>query len=286
MFLIATAGGVIALLSWGLSDYFAGKSGQNKDECLTVFILQIITPIFLLPIILWRGFQFELDISLIFVIVLTIFFTIAYISFVKALSIGPFGVVAPLGNSYALVTLIIGIIFLQFQASLLQLLALLGIILGVFLLSYEKGFDRKKIKGSAVYLAMITMIFWGLGFAFVEMVIDVYSWDQLLFLIGLFMSFFTFLYYLFVHKKFPRWKAMSYKRMRLAWHGGVLLAIGGIAFYLASEFTGSVIIPAVIASASPLVTSLAAHFYDKERISLLKRVGAVIIVIALIILNI
>ena len=63
-------------------------------------------------------------------------------------------------------------------------------------------------------------------------------------------------------------------------------AIGSIGFYIGAESGSSVIIPAVIASASPLVTSFMAHIKDGERLSLYKRIGAIIIVLGLMLLNI
>ena len=60
---------------------------------------------------------------------------------------------------------------------------------------------------------------------------------------------------------------------------------GSIAFYLGIESTGSVVIPVVIASTSPLVTSIAARFVDKEKLTVIQRFGAVIIVLGIIGLN-
>jgi drug/metabolite transporter (DMT)-like permease len=286
MFFIATIGGIIALLFWGLSDYLAGKSGQEKDEYLTTFIIQIATPFLLLPLVLLNGEAIVIGVPFFVVMMVTLFFTIAYISFVKALSIGPFGVVAPLGNSYALVTLIIGIVFLQLQISTVHFFSLLIIILGVIILSVErKFFNYKKLRGSALSLAMITMFFWGIGFALIDTIIDIYPWYQLLFLIGIFMSLFTFSYYIIVHKSFPKWEVMKYKNMTYAWKGGLLAAVGSSAFYIGAEQGGSVVIPAVIASASPLVTSFMAHIKDKEKLSAYKRIGAVLIVVGLMLLN-
>ncbi len=286
MFLVATMGGVIALLFLGLSNYLAGKSGQEKDEYLTTFIIQIVTPFLLFPVVLLHGESIIIGSSLFVVILVTLFFTIAYISFVKALSIGPFGVVAPLGNSYALITLIFGIIFLQLQLSIIQIFSLLIIIIGVVMLSAEKKFfNYKKLRGSALSLALTTMFFWGIGFALIDIIIDDYSWYQLLFLIGIFMSLFTFLYYLIVYKSFPKWEIMKYKNMTYAWKGGLFATIGMSAFFVSAGYSGSVVIPAVIASASPLVTSFMAHIKDKETLSVYKRIGAVVIVIGLMLLN-
>jgi drug/metabolite transporter (DMT)-like permease len=287
MFLAATFGGIMALIFWGLSDYLAGKSGQDKDEYLTTFIVQIATPLLLLPLVLLHKEPIIIGASFFVVILSALFFAVAYVSFVRALTIGPFGVAAPIGNSYALITLIIGVAFLQLQISLIQFFSLLIIIIGVVLLSVEKkAFNYKELKGSALPLAMVTMFFWGIAFVLIDIIIDVYPWYQLLFLLGVFMCLFTFSYYLIVHKSFPKWETMKYKNMTYAWKGGLALAVGSIAFYLGAGYSGSVVIPAVVASASPLVTSLMAHIKDKEKLSVYKRIGALVIVLGLMLLNI
>ncbi len=286
MFSIALIGGLFALIFWGLNDYVAGKSGQERDEYLTTLIIHIITPVLLLPLIFYYGESITLGMPFLIVMIVTLFFTIASVSFVKALSMGPFGVVSPLGNSYALITLIIGIVFLQLQISVMQFSSLLIIIIGVIILSVEKkAFNHKKLQRAALFFAMITMFFRGIGFVFIDMVIDIYPWYQLLFLISSFMCFFTFSCYVIIHKSFPKWEAIKYKNMTYAWKGGLFVAIGSAAFYIGAGTGGSVIVPAVIASASPLVTSFMAHVKEKEKISLYKRIGAVIIVFGLILLN-
>ena len=115
MILIATIGGLLTLLFWGLSDYFAGKSGQKVDAYLTTLIVQLMGTIFLLPVVLWYGLSISISASLIVVVVISLLFTIAYIFFIKSLASGPFGVAAPIANSYAFITLLLGFLFLQFQ---------------------------------------------------------------------------------------------------------------------------------------------------------------------------
>jgi len=40
MVLIATIGGIGALIFWGLSDYFTGKSGKEGNDSLTALIVE------------------------------------------------------------------------------------------------------------------------------------------------------------------------------------------------------------------------------------------------------
>lgn len=286
MVLIATIGGLIALTGWGFSDYFAGKAGQKGHVATTFFVIQFIGFVMLLPIILWYGIPFALDTSLLLVIASAASFTIAYLSFIKAMSIGPFGVAAPIGNSYPLITLLLVFIFFSIQLAMLQLLALLTITAGVIMLAVDSTtFVRKKMRGSAVLFALVAMVFWGLAFALIEPLLETFTWYQLLFLLSVFTGLFSLIFYRITHKTLPSWDTMKYRNIPYAWNAGLLGVIGAVAFFIASDYIGSVVIPAVIASASPLVTSVMAYARDGERLSLYKRLGAVIVVLGLVLLN-
>lgn len=286
MILIATIAGVFALIFWGLSDYFAGKSGQVKDEYLTNFIIQAVGAVLLFPIFLLFGLPISIDSSLLIVVSVALFTTIAYISFIKALSIGPFGVAAPLANSYAFITLGIGLVFLGFQATQLQFVALAIIIVGVLTLVVDRAIlDRSKIRGTTVYFAGITMVSWGIGFALIELVVNSYTWLQLVFLVLFFMSLFSFFAYVGVRRRIPSWNELKYRNMEHAWQSGLLAVIGTTSFFIGAERSGSVVIPAVIASASPLTTSFMAYWQDNEKLPLYKRIGAIVIILGLMALN-
>lgn len=230
MILIATISGTLVFILWGISDYFVGKSGKEKNKYLITLIAHIIIPVLLLPVILWHGGAIILGMPLIIVIVIAILFAAGYASFVKALSIGPFGTVTPLGNSYGLITLIIGVTFLQLEISTTQFLVLLLIIIGIITLSLERKINFKKLSKSALPFALLTMYLWGLGYVFVDLAIKIYPWYQLLFLIGIFTSIFALLYYFITNKSFPKLKTLNYKNMPHAWQGGLFLAVGSVVF--------------------------------------------------------
>jgi len=287
MILIATIGGILALLFWGLSDYFTGKSGQEKDEYLTNFVLQGIGAVLMLPIFLLYGLPIEINSALLIVVIVAILITVAYISFIKALRIGPFGVAAPLANSYAFITLIIGLLFFQFQIEILQIFALGMILFGVIMLVVDRTtLNFKALHGSTIQFAAITMLTWGIGLALLELVIDQFAWHQLVFLVVSLMTLFALVVYTIMRKRLPTWTDIKYQNMRYAWQSGLLGIIGTVAFFIAAEQSGSIIVPAVIASASPLATSFMAYYRDKEKLSLYKRLGAIIIIIGLMVLNI
>lgn len=286
MVLVATIGGIIALIGWGLSDYLVGKSGQRADALLANLVMQFIGTAILLPIVLWFGLPVIQGTELLVVVASAAFFVIAYILFIRAMAIGPFGVAAPIGNSYPLIVLLVGLTVFHIQIAFLQLLALFTITAGVILLAADRTtLDYRKFLGSTTAFAMGTMIFWGLAFALLDLVIEKFAWYQLLFVVSLLASFFSLFFYVVLHRSFPSLRQLQYRNIPYAWYAGFVGIIAAIAFFAASQQSGSIVIPAVVASASPLVTSFLAHIRDGERLTVFKRLGAVVVVLGLVLLN-
>jgi len=287
MIFIVTLGGLVALIFWGLTDYLLGKGGKQANAYLLNFLVQCIGVVIYLPIVLWQGIPIPIGNSLYIVAAVSALFTIAFVAAIQAFSIGPFGVATPLANSYPLVTLAVGLVFLGFNIQIPELLALLIIIAGIGMLAIDRTtFDYKKFHGSVVYLAAIAALFWGIGFALVDTVIEQYTWLNFLFLLNVFMAAFGFLYYVIVHRTTPSKADIRHTYRQYALLATVLSVIGSSAFFATAEYAGSVVVPAVIASAAPLVPSFLAHVHDKEILSPYKRIGAVVVIAGLMLLNV
>lgn len=287
MTLIATIGGLVTLLFWGAGDYFTGKSGQKGNVYLTNLIVQIVGLIIFTPIILSQDFYLPDAEYLTLTALVAGMFTVAFISFVKALSIGPFGVASPLSNSYSFITLVISVVILGFHVSQTTLFVLLFIIAGIVLLVVDKTtFHWRSFHGSTVYYSLLSAILWGIGFVIADVVLKELTWYQFLFFINFFTVIFGFVYYKKALRTFPDWREFRYKYAPEAWLAGTLLTVGSTALFIATEYTGSVVVPAVIGSAAPLVTSLFARIRDNERLSPYKRLGALVVVVGLMLLNI
>jgi len=285
--LISTLGGLGALLFWGLGDYFAGKSGQEADEYLTNFVLQLVVAVILFPIVLWNGFSFAFDTAMAVMLLVSLLFTVAFISYIKAMSAGSFGVTVPIANSYALVTLLIGVIFFEFALTFWQIVVLVIIVAGIIALGFDRTtFRPGNIQKTSVTLALVTMLSWGVAFALIDTVVTDMPCHHLLFLLPPFMTIFTLIAHVVARRKVPQLSDLKYSNIKYAYQSGLLNAVGFIAFFAASEYVGSVIIAAVIAAASPLVTSALAHFFDGEVLSYYKRIGAVVVVAGVMLLNV
>jgi drug/metabolite transporter (DMT)-like permease len=130
------------------------------------------------------------------------------------------------------------------------------------------------------------MLCYGMDFFLIGTQINKMSWQVLDLWISLFLVLIAFVL-LFLNSR--RNYVTAIKRSlssRLNFYLAISFSLGAIAFYIGSHRAANIIIPTVLSSCAPLVASVLGAIYDKEKIGPLKRAGAVIIVVGIIILNV
>lgn len=213
-------------------------------------------------------------------------FTLAFLAFIKALSKGPTGVVVPLQSVYPFYLLLMSVLFLGQKFSVGQIVAVLMIVTGVFLVAYE-GQKNIKILDFSIdkKMAILSGMLWGVGNFILNSIVDEASW-QTIYVVGNLSIFIFALILVLVSSNMDLGvlkKSLIHKRALVA---GLVVTLGSLSFILGSTVVGSVVIILSIASAEPLAAAFLSRVFDKEILSMHKRIGAVTVVAALIILNI
>ncbi len=189
--LVATCGGLAALLGWGFSDWMAARSSKLFSGFETNAAIQ--TPGIIIGfILLFLTNQHLPSFKIASVIVLTtFFFTAAYLLFIKALSLGAMGVVTPIANSFPAITLLLSVVFLSTIFTHEQIISMAIIIIGTILLAYQN--NVKKLPNSIFYkdalLALGAAVSWGIGFFIVNTAVDETSWQVIVGILGLSQGF-------------------------------------------------------------------------------------------------
>lgn len=288
MVLLATIGGIAVLILWGISDYCLGKGGQATDAYQLNVLAQWIGTVALMPFFFWHGAPAALATGpLLLVLLVSILLTVAFIAAVKAFAIGPFGVATPIANASSLVTLLITVLLFGQTFAAYHLVALCVVLGGVVMLAIDRDtFDRKKFHGSAVYYAGIAALFWGAGFALYNLAAKDFFWLDFAFLLNACMAVLSVPLYLAVHRAPLRRQEIGGTALAYAAAIGTLGVAGMAILFATATYTSGIVIPFVIASAAPLVTSLIAYWRDGERIAVYKRAGAIVLVAGLMLLNV
>ncbi len=285
---IATLGGMIALVLFGLSDWLASRSSKKFEELETNLAIQIPSFAILLPVFVMSGQSLPGKGVLLSLFLMALFYVAGWVCFIKALSTGKVGIVVPLANIYPLIVILMSAIFLTIKFSGLELGFMVMIVAGAVLLAYEKNNEKLSFKELHMEsaFALLATLFWGLGIFFLNTIADKTTWQVIAGIEGTLTALVALILLIIVQKRKAIKSLKRIQKNRLALYSGVALAIGAVGLYYGTEKNGSALIPAVIASAAPLVTSLLGAVFDGERVGLIKRLGAVSVVAGIILLNI
>lgn len=286
--LVATLGGILTALCWGTGNWLTGRSSKKADKYEILFAVQ--TPCALAaPLLLLIGDpgSFPNSTQLLTIFIYASLICLAFLLLVKALASGSVGIVVPLANSYPIFTLIFSGVFLGLVFTRMEIAAMLVIVAGALILAYEKNY--KKIPTKVLYqeslLAVSAALCWGTAFFVINQLVGDVSWQMLMVVVSGMCALISIILLAMVSGSKIKDRAASAFKNRTAVVAGFIFTLGTIAFFASAEYAGSLIIPAVVGSTGPLVASVLSRIFDKEKIGLLKRIGAVLIVGGIVILN-
>jgi len=286
MLLTITLLSIVALILFGVGDYAIGRSGRNLNPHIVNFVLQLLVFAVTIPIAFIFGLSMTVPDALI-TFVIGLVFGLGFIWFIKAMARGPMGIAAPIVNASAIVSLIVSLIFFGVALSMTAIFALVLVGVGAVLLTFTKDTLKGKfLHSETTKLAAIAMIIHGVAFAFLTPVIQRNEWFEVLFMMefGMFVAAGMIMLSAFARKS-GELKILFTKQIRIVVLAGLLTGIGAIVMFLAGDIDKNIILPFVLTSASPLITALIAYFVDQERISLISRIGAVVVVLGMVVLN-
>jgi drug/metabolite transporter (DMT)-like permease len=285
--LIATIGGLWAMLMWGTGDWLLSRASKKTDafEANLSFQLPSLLISGLLVLATHRHVN-SLHNMWIFCIA-SLIFGVAFLTFIRGLATGAVGIVAPASSTYPLFTLVLSAIFLSITFSRLQIIAMVIVVLGVIILAFEKRDKNLSIhvQHKATLLALITALLWGIGNVVQNSVISKEAWQNVIFAIDLPITVAALIFLLIKVRTRINSNLRRVVRDRTTLAAGSIYTVGSIGFYYSSVRVGSVIIPVIVSSIAPLVTSTLSAVIDKEHLTLLKRAGAVIAVVGVILIN-
>ncbi len=130
--------GLLAALGWGSADFLGAVVGRRIGSLWTVIIAQGFAALAATAIVVVTGDSVRPVAALSGALALNAIFTAtAYVTHYRALELGPVAVVSPVGATYALVGVVLAIVFLGERPSLLALTGGLVTVVGVMLTSTD-----------------------------------------------------------------------------------------------------------------------------------------------------
>lgn len=277
---------LLAFFGWGTGDIYGGKVARTIGGYSSVFwlyIFSILSASAYIPFALADLQNLSFDCVLILA-VLSICSVIPMITLYKGLQVGNASLVGTIGAAFTSITVILSMVFLEEKISSNQILSIIAIFLGVFLLSINLNLLRgkKTLSDKGLPYALISMVLWGVYYTFIKIPVKEIGWFW-----PSYFTLFSFpLIYLLVKInkgviKYPK----SVKILSFSILNAVLLNIGAFAYNFAL-IEGKAAIVAPIAGSYPLLFVLLANSVFKDKITKQKTLGIIISLTGIISLSI
>ncbi len=275
--------GIIAMMSWGASDFFVTKSARGCDPFKAFLWSQLFALVLLFAIFLIFFEIPKFSFITAGLILASAFFTvIANMAFYKSLKAGKVSIVMPVASCWAVVTVFLSLVFLNQSLTQNHVFGVTLAIAGAVLVSFKWN-DLKKLKNHSegVNYAVIAAIAYGMDFVLIDLMSNEIGW----FLPTLFVGLVTACL-LSVYAGISR-RDISFPRN--VWLFIVLVGILDTLAYLSyssgvTSVYGAIVAP--IGAASPAVSIILAKIFFKEKIEMHQEIGIISVLIGLILLSI
>lgn len=277
--------GILAMLCWGINDFFASIVSKKLDSYKAFFWMQlfglIVLSLFYLFVPQDIGISVKAFIFILFAAVMLIFATI---SFFKGLSVGKVSIIGPIGAGWAIITVILSLLLFNESISGLQVFGIVLIVLGTILVSFKyKDLMKLKITKTAkgIKYGVFALVGWGLLMTFTSMAVKEAGWFFPVFLTKLISVGFLLIYFTVRKQSFSiKHKEIILPQLLV----GILSAVAFLlyAFGVSKDYT-SIVAP--VSASYPAVTVILARIFLKEKLEVNQYIGVLIIVFGVIILS-
>ena len=153
----------VAMLSWGVGDFFIQRSVRKVGDWEALFFVALFGALFLLPF----AYKSVIPIfvgnfnAIIVIIILCVVLFIAAIFYFEALRVGKLAVVEPIWSFEVPISALLAFFIIGEKINLFQILLIILLLIGLALVSLKNGFNIKKFifeKGTIIaFFAAILM---------------------------------------------------------------------------------------------------------------------------------
>ncbi|MEM3421529.1 MAG: DMT family transporter [Candidatus Hadarchaeum sp.] len=276
--------GLVAMLSWGIADFFAARAIRRAGVFKTLVWGQAVGLLVLIAVAFLVGLAVPSFYLVIIILLAGFLNVVACLAFYHGLQVGKVSIVSPVSASWVVVTVILSLAFLGENLSRSQAIGVVLTISGVFLTSF-KFRDLLKLRlrnlATGAQFAAISMVAWGVHYIFIDVLVAELGWFLPVLLVKAVTVFSLLMYSGFANRdiSYPR----SFVPMVVV--VGILEATAFTAYGagVASEFTAIV---APVAATFPVVTILLARIFFKEMVEINQKIGICAVLVGLVLLSI
>lgn len=276
---------VISLIGWGTGDFFGAIAARRLGSYNTSFYTYAICAVYglaFIPFALGTLHYFTTTL-LLFTVFLAIIQALGYFAFCEGIKIGNSSLVGTIGGSFTSLVVILSVIFLGDRLNAGQLVAIIGIFIGLLFSSVNFSEIRniRTIINKGNLYGLLAMIGWGIYFTFIKIPVEHagFFWPTMITNCtgALFFALIGF-------KKIKGIKKYIHKGIPAALASGLLGSSASYSYnYAIGNGLSSIVAP--IAGGYPAIFVLLAYFYFKDPLSTQQKIGMVVMLCGIVLLS-
>ncbi len=276
--------GILSMFGFGIANSLIKKPSQEYGVLRTLFYRTLFSTLMLSFVFLFFINSSGLSLPYLFLaLILSFIGFVPLASLFKAIEYGKLGVVIPTANSSAIITVLLAALFYGETLTIPQFLSFLMIIIGIILLTINpsdfKSSDIFKLKSGVPY-AFLTFFLWGMLFFLYKIPVLVLG----PFLLAALIEFGILV---------PTTITMSAKRISFKAEKKLLLYAFLIAFFAGFASLSfnigitrdGVGIVTVLASSSPLISTIYGKMIYKEKLTLRQYIASFVVILGVALLG-
>ncbi len=171
---------LISVFSWGIGDFVSAILSRKFNVVTAVFWVEMISFLALSSYVIFTGTKLIFTFPVVILATLAGFcFSIGTSCFYQGLRIGKICLVSPISASYSIILVLASLILYQESLSLVQGIAITSIILGTVLAATNLSeiiHSKQIFSDPGIPFALLTLLFWGLGYLFINPAIARAGW--------------------------------------------------------------------------------------------------------------
>jgi transporter family protein len=273
--------GVVALVFYGVSDFYVVKASRRIGAFRTTLWFMTLNLLLLLALGTFL-FKFQgVDLTTVMIVLITALISvIGWLSFANGLRVGNASIVGTVASGWAGVTVILGVLLLGESLTIYNVLAICLIIIGTMVISFDQNAifkKRPKKIGSGISYALITLFSWGLFYFFITMLVNKVGWFSAALFVMMPTVAFLFIYGA-ATKQQMKPKEKDFPIL-------LLVAATGLVAFLAYNVGVTYNYAAIVApltAAAPVVLILLALILLKEKLTTNQKLGIILVIIGIV----
>lgn len=273
---IAIILGLIAMVAFGIGNALAKIPLRSMPGKHLIFWRGLFSSIVLFVVFLAMINQtvFSIEyVALMMAIALIGYFGLSF--FLKAVNEGEVSLVAPIANSNVVFTVLLSMIFFSEALSSIQIISIVTIIAGIFIVSGNLSFlGSKRDIAKGLSFALLACVFWGVTFFLLKIPSVALGPALSAFLLEFFQMIYAFLNIRMDRERiiFPK------KDIAIIFLYGIMIAIAGLAFSIGVTL-GSVSLVSALAMSNAAITVIYGRIIYKERLHPIQYMGILMIIL-------